>query len=125
MLTNLLRNGHVPAFVSAFARFAKVPPELVRRTLYSQDGESLVVLCRSSEMYRNDFATLFLLMQNVAHGLRPLPPQRLNDVLSFYDGITVATAQAARRHWCRDRGYLNAIDDLSEPAGVKHRGVGS
>ena len=113
VLINLLRNGHVPAFVSAFARYAEVSPSLIRRTLFSQDGESLAVLCRACEMYRNDFATLFLLMQNVAQGLRPLPPQRLNEVLSFFDGITVSNAQSARRHWSRDRGYLNAIDELA------------
>ena len=125
MLINLLRNGHVPAFISAFGRLASVPPSLVRRTVFSQDGESLVVLCRASEMYRNDFATLFLLIQTVAHGLRPLPPQRLNEALSFFDSITVSTALAARRHWCRDRAYLSAIDELSEPDRIDSREVGS
>lgn len=122
VLINLLRNGHVPAFVSVFSRYASVTPPLVRRTLLSQDGESLAVLCRASEMNRNDFASLFLLMQNVTSGLRPLPPQRLNEVLTFYDGIGVASAKAARRHWCRDRGYLNAIDELSGLEGAMDGG---
>lgn len=122
ILINLLRNGHVPAFLFAFARYAKVGPTLIRRTVFSQDGESLAVLCRACEMYRNDFATLFLLMQNVAQGLRPMPPQRLNEVLKFYDGITISNAQSARRHWCRDSGYLNAIDELSGSRSQKFGG---
>lgn len=124
VLINLLRNGHVPAFVSTFARFASVTPPLVRRILFSQDGESLAVLCRACEMNRNDFATLFLLMQNVTQGLRPLPPQRLNDVLTFFDGVSMAASRAARRHWCRDRGYLNAIDELSGYEGAMEGGAG-
>lgn len=125
VLINLLRNGHVPAFVSTYARYASVTPPLVRRILFAEDGESLAVLCRASEMNRNDFATLFLLMQNVTQGLRPLPPQRLNEVLSFFDSIGLAAARAARRHWCRDRGYLNALDELSGYEGAMEGGAGS
>lgn len=127
LLVNLLRNGHVPAFVSAFASFSKSRTALVRRVLFSRDGESLGVLCKAADMDRRDFADLFVVMQTVTHGIRPMSPQLLHETLLFFDGLTAETAQAARQHWNRNPDYLAAIEALGEerggnaaPAGAGH-----
>lgn len=133
LLVNLLRNGHVPAFISAFACVTESRTALVRQVLYSRDGESLGVLCKASNMDRRDFADLFVVMQTVTHGIRPMSPQLLHEILVFFDGLTLATAQAARQHWNRNPDYLAAIEALNEeqpadgtpsPAGLTRAGYG-
>ena len=114
LLISFLRCGRVAAFVAGFAALSQVPETIARRITLDADGESLAVLCRASEINRNDFATLFLLIQNARHGLRPMAPQRLNEILSFFDTIPVTNALAARRYWCRHPEYLEAIDALPD-----------
>jgi uncharacterized protein (DUF2336 family) len=116
LLIGFLRCSRVAAFIAGFARFAAVPEPIARRVTLDADGESLAVLCRAADVNRNDFATLFLLIQNVRHGLRPLAPQRLNDILGFFDAIPIANALAARKYWCRHPEYLDAVETLAGPA---------
>ncbi|NBC32293.1 MAG: DUF2336 domain-containing protein [Alphaproteobacteria bacterium] len=114
LLVNLLRRAHVPAFLSTFARYVPCPDTLIRRVVFTRDSESLTVLCKSSRMDRKEFADLFVVLQTVTYGLRPMSPQLLRDTLTFYDGLTVEKAEAARRHWSLNTDYLAAIDSLAE-----------
>jgi uncharacterized protein (DUF2336 family) len=113
LLIGFLRAGRVHAFVAGFARMTAVPEAVARRVTLDADGETLAVLCRAAEINRNDFASLFLLIQNVRHGLRPMAPQRLNDILGFFDAIPVGNAVAARKYWCRHPDYLEAVERLA------------
>ena len=121
LLINFLRAGRVPVFIVGFARFSNVPEPVIRRVTLDADGESLAILCRASEVARNEFASLFLLIQSIDQGLRAVQPQRLNTILEFFDAMTRDNARAVIRYWSRQSAFIEAIDQVS----ASGRGSGS
>ncbi len=113
MVINFLRSGRIPAFIAGLAQLTGVPDGLARRIALSADGESLAVICRAADVPRSDFATLFLLLQHVRDGGRPHATRTLQATLDFFDGIRIADARAAARHWARQSDYLAAIEQIT------------
>ncbi len=113
LLVRLLRSGRVPVFVGALAHMADLPEIVVRRIVLDCDGESLAMVCRACGIDRNDFGTLFMLIQSAFGEDAALPPQRLQRVLTLFDETRPDHAARATTVWRRHPEYLDAIDALA------------
>ncbi len=121
LLIRLLRSGRVPVFVGALARMADLPEIVVRRIVLDCDGESLAMICRACGIDRNDFGTLFMLIQSAFGEDAALPPQRLQRVLTLFDETRPDRAARATTVWRRHPEYLDAIDALASDRAVGRR----
>ncbi|MCB9948599.1 MAG: DUF2336 domain-containing protein [Rhodospirillaceae bacterium] len=114
LLIRLLRSGRIPVFVGLFARYADLPERAIRRIVLDGDGESLAMICRANRVDRNDFGTLFMLIQS-AFGEQPsMPPQRLQHIMNLFDETRPDHAARALSVWRRHPEYLDAIEALEE-----------
>lgn len=113
-LIGLLRGGRVTAFIVALARRSACDPATTRRIFFSSGTEAFAAICKSADIDRNDFATLFLLRREPAARGRALPAAHLQQILEFYDRIAPAQARTALKYWMRDRAYLETIIEVEQ-----------
>ena len=120
MLIDVLRRGEVPLFESLFSQMANIDTEMARRVIYETGGESLAVACRSQEVPKSDFASIFLLSRRARPGDKTVDPHELQKVLSFYDKIKPDAALSVVRRWKREEGYRQAIEDVERGSKPKN-----
>nr|WP_279347149.1 DUF2336 domain-containing protein [Govania unica] len=109
-----LRQQHLSVFVAGLGRLSGVNATTVWRIFRDKGGESFAVLCRSMDMSRNDFASLFLTLAEARGGQHVRPTSFLKEILDLYDAISVANARAALTYWQRDDAFQQALDDVGD-----------
>ena len=111
-LMDFVRGGRVPPFIAGLARYCDLPLAVSQRVCLDGDGEPLAVVCRSIDLNRNDFASLFLLLRKAARGREPLPPKAVNEILTFYDRLPRDRMAAITRYWSRNPDQVTALDTV-------------
>lgn len=113
LMIKVLSQGEVPLFEAMFAEASGLRRTLLRRILFEPGGEALAVTCKSINMAKDDFATLFALTRKARPGRQSIRKTELKRVLDLYDRIGEQSAQAIIGRWQRDSDYLNAVRVLS------------
>ena len=101
-LMDFVRAGRVPPFIAGLARYCDLPMSLCQRACQDATGEPLAVICKSFDLTRNDFASLFLMLRKASRGREPLSPRALNEILTFYDGLKRDRMAAIARYWAHN-----------------------
>lgn len=114
LLIQVLRRAEIPLFEALFARLTGLRGTLVRRILYEPGGEALAIACKSVDIQKNEFASIFLLSRKARPGENIVDPKELARVIAFYDRIKRDAALAVLKRWQRDPRYLDAQRRLSE-----------
>lgn len=108
-LVRVLRQGEIPLFEAMFAEISQLSPRLLARILFEPGGEALAVLCKGTDIPKNNFAALFSLTRMAASAGRPVPAAERDRALALYDRIGAAAARAVLGHWRRHPRYLDAL----------------
>ena len=111
-LMDFVRSGRVPPFIAGLARYCDLPLAVAQRVCLDGDGEPLAAVCRSVDINRNDFASLFLLLRKAARGREALPPKAVNEILSLYDRLPRDRMAAITRYWSRHPDQVTALDTV-------------
>lgn len=114
MLIQVLRQGEIPLFEALFAEMTKLRLRLIRRIAYEPGGEGLVIACRALDIEKPQFTSIFLMSRRGRPGDQRVDPDELSRVLSLFDRVRPAAAQAVIRRWQRDPHYLYAIKRIEE-----------
>lgn len=118
-LVQALREGQVSMFVAGLALLLDVDAKTANHIVYDPGGEGLALACKAIDFGRANFATVFLLTRGAYEGHVTnvvTNPQKLNEILRFFDGVPRSNAQRAIRYWHRDSAYIGAIEDLDRKA---------
>lgn len=111
LLITTLRRGQLNLFLALFSDLLNLSIEKVDTILSHPSGEFLSVCCRSQNILKPDFASIFLQARAARLLNRMVNPQELSQILRFYDKLTYADASALLMSWQNDPGSL----DLNEP----------
>lgn len=109
LLVQTLRQGEVALFEDLFGELVNLAPRLVRRFIFEQGGEALAIACRSVNVDKADFASIFILSRAARAGDRHVEPDELQRILEFYDSIDFDTADKVVRRWRLDPNFLYAV----------------
>lgn len=114
-LVQALREGQVSMFVAGLALLLDVGSNTANHLVYDPGGEGLALACKAIDFGRANFATVFLLTRGAYEGHVTnvvTNPQKLNEILRFFDGVPRSNAKTAIRYWHRDSAYIDAIEEL-------------
>lgn len=109
-----LRQGEVALFIAMLGRLTGLRLILVRRLLFEPGGEGLVVASRAVGFDKSTVASIFLLCRRARPSEWMADPRELSRVLSMYDRVQPAAAQAVIARWRRDPDFLYAIKTVEE-----------
>ncbi|WP_417514894.1 DUF2336 domain-containing protein [Minwuia sp.] len=108
-----LRQGEVRLFEFALAKLAELRVELLRRLVYEPGGEAFAMACRSLDMDRQVFLTIFDLTRAARGPLTATHRQERNALQAFYADLDQNDALAVVRRWRQDPDFLSALNQLS------------
>jgi hypothetical protein len=108
-----LRQGEIALFEEMLSGLANLNTKLVRRFVFEKGGETLAILCRSLEIMKPDFTSIFLLSRSARPGDKVVDLSELTRVLDLYDRIKLETAKKVVEHWRLDPDYLFALKQLN------------
>lgn len=109
MLIIALREGDSSLFVSMFGRMASLDEDLVGRMLFDHDGKGLAIACRSANIGRIAFVSIFTLAQKMLGQDDKAIRLRLSAALDFHDIFSREAADEVLGHWRSGAGYVNSI----------------
>jgi uncharacterized protein (DUF2336 family) len=113
LMIQTLRQGEIALFEEMLSGLSNLNTKLVRRFVFEPGGEALAILCRSLEILKPDFASIFLLSRSARPGDKVVDPSELTRVLDLYDRIKLETAHKVVEHWRLDPDYLFALKQLN------------
>jgi uncharacterized protein (DUF2336 family) len=119
MLLPLVKVGERSLFEALFAKFAGISVATARRCLTEAGGRALAVACRGCHIDKALFTEFFIALRQLGEesGAK-VDPGELFEVLSFFDLVDVATAEARLAAWRRGETRGALIDDIriAEPS---------
>ncbi len=113
LMIQTLRQGEIALFEEMLAGLSDLSNKLVRRFVFEPGGEALAILCKSLNILKPDFASIFLLSRSARPGDKVVDPSELQRGLDFYDRIKLDTAAKVVEHWRLDPDYLFALKQLN------------
>lgn len=105
-LLQLLRLGHFRLFNISLGLMSKLELHLVDIIVSSVGGRLLAVLCRSIDIDKANFISIFLLSRGARPGEQIVHPSELSSALSAYDNLNKNLAQTIMADWHKDPSYL-------------------
>ena len=112
LLLQTLRKGEVRMFEGMFAQLTGLRTNLIRRLVYEPGGEGLAIACKSAELTKPDFGSLFLLSRAARPGDKTVDPNEVARVMKFFDRLRLDTAKKVVDRWKLDPDYLFAIQQV-------------
>lgn len=113
-LIQALRQGEIALVIAMLAHLTGLRLPLVRRLMFEPGGEGMVVACRAIGLDKAVAASIYLLLRRSRPGDWAADPRDLSRVLSLYDRVQPAAAQAVLARWRRDPDFLYAIKTVEE-----------
>jgi len=114
LLIQALRQGEVRLFTALLAQLTGLRLALVRRLMFEPGGEGLVVAGRAVGFEKATVASIYLLCRRARPSDWAADPRELSRVLSMYDRVQPAAAQAVLARWRRDPDFLYALKNVEE-----------
>ena len=105
-----LRDGHIALFELGMAKLTGLRLTLTRRILYEPGGEGLAIACKSIDIDRAVFLTIFELTRMARANREPLDSVRIAELRELYDNMNKKTAKLVLRNWLRNPDYLEAVN---------------
>ncbi|MBM3566087.1 MAG: DUF2336 domain-containing protein [Alphaproteobacteria bacterium] len=114
MLIAALREGEFQLFTAMFGRLIGLRDYLVTRLAFEPGGEGLAIACKTADIGKVAFATIYALTRRHADRTNTDSETAFAKELQFFDGFTVEAAREVMQQWRRGADYLNAIRAFNE-----------
>lgn len=112
IMIQVLRQGRVPLFEAMFAEMMGLRRAVAQRVIYGEGGEALAVACRSLDIDKPSFASLFLLSRRARADQTAVDPMELSRALAVFDDLSEDRAQKMVKRWRLDPEFISAQMDL-------------
>ncbi len=109
MLIFVLREGEIPMFVTMFGKMTKLDELFIGRILNEKEGKGLAVACRSSDIGRIAFISIFALVQKMRAESEDTILRRLPAALEAYDLFPPEAADGVLEQWRQGADYASSL----------------
>ncbi len=107
-----LREGQIALFELGMAKLTGLRLTLMRRIIYEPGGEGLAIACKSIDIDRSVFLTIFELTRHAKAQRERVDEVRIAELRELYDNMNKKTARLVLRNWLRNPDYLEAVNQL-------------
>ncbi len=110
-ILQILRQEKINLAIASFSILINLNINLIWRIFREKTGESLAVICKTLDIERNEFTSLYLLLQQVRSGSKVQATSLLTSVLEMYDELNIKDASNVVGFWrkeeiCKDNSLL-------------------
>ncbi|MEM6490950.1 MAG: DUF2336 domain-containing protein, partial [Pseudomonadota bacterium] len=116
IMIQVLRQGRVPLFEAMFAEMVGLRRAIAQRVIYGEGGEALAVACRSLDIDKPSFASLFLLSRRARADQAGVDPMELSRALAVFDELNAERAAKMVKRWRLDPDFISAQMDIDAGA---------
>lgn len=102
IMVKTLRRGQVSFFVALFAEKLGLPADAVMKLIQKDNGKPFAVACRSINMMKSEFASIFLLSRGIRGGDKIVDQRELAMALKYYDAIKEYDANRVIQSWIKN-----------------------
>jgi len=113
ILPKLLRMGHFRLFNIILGRLSQLDVTLIDCIVDENGGRMLAALCRSLNIDKASFVSIFLLSRGARADEQIVHPRELSRALAAYDRVPVNVAQDMVTSWRTNPGYVLHRADTS------------
>ena len=106
-ILKILRQEKINLAIASFSILINLNINLIWRIFREKTGESLAVICKTLDIERNEFTSLYLLLQQVRSGSKIQATSLLTSVLEMYDELNVKDASNVVEFWRKDEQCKN------------------
>jgi len=97
MMIKTLKHGQLLPFIAQFAVFSKMSTQKVQEMLMQPCGQGLALSCKAMGIGKNEFISLFLLVQKNMNLEKSTSHNDVNEAMMYYDRVKEKVAQRILR----------------------------
>lgn len=113
-LLQTLRQGEIPLFEAVLASMAHIKISSVRKLIYDEGAEGLVIVARSANIDRTSFTSIFLLLQRIHPKELAKDAYAMKRALDLFDRLKMETAAKVVERWKLNPDFLRSIKRLEQ-----------
>ena len=114
LLIHALRASDVSAFTGAFTAMTDIQPHMIDRLLFDPTGKGLAIVCKSLDIGRVPFVSLFTLAQKIRAEVTGTIKVRMKAAMDFYDLLPKQIADETLDEWKRGGDYVGSLRVLTQ-----------
>lgn len=114
LLLQTLRQGEIPLFEALLAQLTHLRPASVRKLIYDEGAEGLVIVARAANIDRTSFTSIFLLLQRVHPKELAKDAYAMKHALDLFDRLKTETAAKVVERWKLNPDFLRSIRRLEQ-----------
>ncbi|HVI87681.1 MAG TPA: DUF2336 domain-containing protein [Dongiaceae bacterium] len=114
LLLQTLRQGEIALFEALLASMARIKISSVRKLIYDEGAEGLVIVARSADIDRTSFTSIFLLLQRVHPKELAKDAYAMKRALDLFDRLKTDTATKVVERWKLNPDFLRSIKRLEQ-----------
>ncbi|HVJ33901.1 MAG TPA: DUF2336 domain-containing protein [Terriglobia bacterium] len=114
LLLQTLRQGEVALFEALLANMARIKISSVRKLIYDEGAEGLVIVARAADIDRTSFTSIFLLLQRVHPKELAKDAYAMKRALDLFDRLKADTAAKVVERWKLNPDFLRSIKRLEQ-----------
>jgi len=109
LLVTTLSRGEIPLFVGILCEMTQLDSLLVRRVLFGEIDEGVVLICRAVDIPELQFATIYSKTRRVSPTRPDASSEKVNEILTQYRGIRVEDARKVLDQWREGGDYMQPL----------------
>jgi len=114
LMLQTLRQGEIALFEALLASMARIKISSVRKLIYDEGAEGLVIVARSADIDRTSFTSIFLLLQRVHPKELAKDAYAMKRALDLFDRLKADTAAKVVERWKLNPDFLRSIKRLEQ-----------
>jgi uncharacterized protein (DUF2336 family) len=114
LLLQTIRQGEIPLFEALLANMAHIKISSVRKLIYDEGAEGLVIVARAADIDRTSFTSIFLLLQRVHPKELAKDAYAMKRALDLFDRLKADTAAKVVERWKLNPDFLRSIKRLEQ-----------
>lgn len=114
LLLQTIRQGEIPLFEALLANMANIKITSVRKLIYDEGAEGLVIVARAADIDRTSFTSIFLLLQRVHPKELAKDAYAMKRALDLFDRLKADTAAKVVERWKLNPDFLRSIKRLEQ-----------
>lgn len=111
-IINMLRKGHIPAYIAAMGLLSNLHTQTIRRIIFDASVEPLAILCKAVKFSEAHFSTMALLLLQQNSNQRQ-STTKLYEVLEIFRNISSDKARIVLRYWHSESYLGSAVKELA------------
>ncbi|TXH38574.1 MAG: DUF2336 domain-containing protein [Rhodospirillaceae bacterium] len=114
LLLQTLRQGEVALFEALLGQLTQLKASSIRKLIYDEGAEGLVIVSRASHIDRTSFTSIFLLLQRIHPQELAKDAYAMKHALDLFDRLKTETAAKVIERWKLNPDFLRSIKRLEQ-----------